>query len=81
MTENMDKRKEMENSEAKTELANRIAGQSRRVASTYQHIEDSVIRAVRWFSSLIDRSLFNRRYSKFVSLILAILMYAVVKCA
>ena len=34
MTENMDKRKEMENSEAKTELANRIAGQSRRVAST-----------------------------------------------
>jgi len=78
MTENMDKRKEMENSEAKTELANKIAGQSRRVASTYQHIEDSVIRAIRWFSSLIDRSLFNRRYSKFVSLILAILMYAVV---
>ena len=78
MSENMDKRKEMENAEAKTELANRIAGQSRRVASTYQHIEDSVIRAIRWFSSLIDRSLFNRRYSKFVSLILAILMYAVV---
>ncbi|MBO7703971.1 MAG: hypothetical protein J6S26_05975 [Solobacterium sp.] len=76
--QNTDQRTENENAEAKTELANRIAGQSRRVASTYQHIENSGLRAVRWFSSFIDKTLFNRRYSKVVALVLAIMMYAVV---
>lgn len=78
MSENKDKRNVSEDSRTKTELANRIAGQSRRVASTYQHIEDGVLRAVRWFSSFIDRTLFNGKYTKFVSLILAIMLYAVV---
>ena len=78
MSENKDKRHVSEDSRTKTELANRIAGQSRRVASTYQHIEDGVLRAVRWFSSFIDRTLFNGKYTKFVSLILAIMLYAVV---
>lgn len=79
MSENQDKRMDAnESAEAKTELANRIAGQSRRVASTYQHIEDNFFRMVRWFSTLIDKTLFNRRYTKFVSLVLAVLMYAVV---
>ena len=78
MSENRDMRDNYEDSESKTELANRIAGQSRRVASTYQHIEDGVLRAVRWFSSFIDKTLFNGRYTKLVSLILAVLLYAVV---
>ena len=78
MSENRDRRTENEEQVSKTELANRIAGQSKRVANTYQNIGDNLVRIVRWFSSFIDKTLFSRKYSKFVSLILAILMYAVV---
>jgi len=78
MSENRDRRSENKEQENKTELANRIAGQSKRVASSYQHISDNAVRIIRWFSSFIDKTLFNRRYSKFVSLILAVMMYAVV---
>lgn len=62
----------------KTELATNIASRSQRVASTYQSLEDSVLRIFRWFSSLIDRTLFNRRHTKKVSLAIAILLYFVV---
>ncbi len=62
----------------KTELANRIAHQSRKVATTYQHLEDGLLRVIRWFSSFIDHTLFNRRYTKVVALILAVLMYFMV---
>ena len=78
MSENRDRRSDNQEQANKTELANRIAGQSKRVANTYQHIGDNVVRIIRWFSSFIDKTLFSRRYSKFVSLILAVLMYAVV---
>lgn len=78
MSENKDRRFDNQEQESKTELANRIAGQSKRVANTYQHIGDNAVRIIRWFSSFIDKTLFNRRYSKFVSLILAVMMYAVV---
>ncbi|MDO5109471.1 MAG: CdaR family protein [Erysipelotrichaceae bacterium] len=67
-----------EGSENKTELANRIAEQSRRMANTYQHIEDGFLRIIRWFSTFIDRILFNRKNGKMVALVLAILMYVVV---
>lgn len=62
----------------KTAQANRIAGQSKKVANTYQHIEDGILRIVRWFSTLLDKTLFSRKYSKLVSLLLAIAMYLVV---
>lgn len=62
----------------KTELANRIAKQSKKVASTYQHIEDAIVRLVRWFSAFIDKTLFNTKYTQFVALILALLIYGVV---
>ena len=78
MSENKDRRFDNQEQASKTELANRIAGQSKRVANTYQHIGDNAVRIIRWFSSFIDKTLFNRRYSKFVSLILAVMMYAVV---
>ncbi len=78
MSENRDRRSENKEQANKTELANRIAGQSKRVASSYRHISDNAVRIIRWFSSFIDKTLFNRRYSKFVSLILAVMMYAVV---
>ena len=67
-----------EGSENKTELANRIAEQSRRMANTYQHIEDGFLRIIRWFSTFIDRILFNRKNGKMVALVLAVLMYVVV---
>ncbi|MBO5554409.1 MAG: hypothetical protein J5941_02670 [Solobacterium sp.] len=78
MSENKDRRFDNQEQASKTELANRFAGQSKRVANTYQHIGDNAVRIIRWFSSFIDKTLFNRRYSKFVSLILAVMMYAVV---
>lgn len=69
---------QQEQEETKTELAYRIAEQSRKVANTYQHIEDSILRVFRWFSTFIDRVVFNRKYAKLVALVLAVLMYAVV---
>lgn len=62
----------------KIELANKIANQSKKVANTYQHIEDLLLRIIRWFSTFIDKTLFNAKYTKLVSLILAILMYTMV---
>ncbi|MBQ6221388.1 MAG: hypothetical protein IJJ44_02090 [Solobacterium sp.] len=63
----------------KTQLANQIASQSQKVAnSTYQHIEDTLIRLIRWFSAAIDKTLFNRRLTKVVSLALAVGLYLVV---
>ncbi len=79
MAENKDVRQEENNVDNnKTELANRIANQSQKVARTYEHIEENALRMVRWFSSFIDKTLFNRKYAKVVSLILAILLYILV---
>ncbi len=61
--------------ENKTELANRIAEQSKRVASTYQMVEDWMLRIIRWFSSILDKFLFNNKHPVFVSLFLAVLFY------
>ena len=60
--------------EDKLELAKAIASQSQRVARTYENIENTVIRIIRWFSTAFDKVLFNR-FSKSVALVLAILMY------
>ncbi|MCR5228856.1 MAG: hypothetical protein K6D03_01895 [Solobacterium sp.] len=79
MAENKDVRQEENNvDDSKTELANRIANQSKKVARTYEHIEENALRMVRWFSSFIDRTLFNSKYAKIVSLVLAVLLYVLV---
>lgn len=62
----------------KTELANRIASQSRRMDRTYQTVSNGLIRIFRWFSTLLDKTLFNPRYTRLVSLILAIVLYLIV---
>lgn len=62
----------------KTELANRIASQSRRMDRTYQRFSGGMIRILRWFSALLDKTLFNPHYTRFVSLILAIILYLIV---
>ena len=78
MSENRKKKTRETADNGKTELANRIASQSRKVANTYQHIGDNLVRIFRWFSGFIDKTLFNRKYTKLVSLVLAVMMYAIV---
>ncbi|MBQ6355542.1 MAG: hypothetical protein IJI33_00275 [Solobacterium sp.] len=78
MSENKKKRTRETADNGKTELANRIASQSRKVANTYQHIGDNLVRTFRWFSGFIDKTLFNRKYTRVVALVLAVMMYAIV---
>lgn len=66
------------NLENKTERANRIAEQSKKVKRTYKKMEDFLFRVLRAFSTFLDKVLFNEKYSKVVSLVLAFLLYAIV---
>lgn len=66
------------NLENKTERANRIAEQSKKVKRTYEKMEDFLFRVLRAFSTFLDKVLFNEKYSKVVSLALAALLYAIV---
>lgn len=66
------------NLENKTERANRIAEQSKKVKRTYEKMEDFLFRVLRAFSTFLDKVLFNEKYSKVVSLVLAVLLYAIV---
>lgn len=66
------------NLENKTESANRIAEQSKKVKRTYEKMEDFLFRVLRAFSTFLDKVLFNEKYSKVVSLVLAVLLYAIV---
>src|SRR5690554_2581076 len=69
---------EIKNSEEKTELAKQIASRSKKVAKTYANIETSIMRVIRWMSSVVDKFMFNNRYGKIVSLVLALLLYATI---
>lgn len=66
------------NLENKTERANRIAEQSKKVKRTYEKMGDFLFRVLRAFSTFLDKVLFNEKYSKVVSLVLAVLLYAIV---
>ena len=59
-------KKPQEFNRQKIELANKIANQSQKVANTYQHVEDILLRIIRWFSTFIDKTLFNTKYTKLV---------------
>ena len=65
-------------SDYKLELANSIAKNSKKVVTTYAHIENSVIYFFRWISSVIDKFLFNAKFGKYTSLLLAIVLYIAV---
>lgn len=73
ITQEMDKKVE-----AKTELANRIAEQSKRVQKTYERFEGSLLKIARGISSFIDRILFNKKHEKLIALLLAMGLYFVV---
>lgn len=70
--------KQRRESDVKTEFANRIADQSRKMARSYERLENILMAVLRAFSAFFDRVLFNRRYSKAVALVLAVLMYMTV---
>lgn len=75
MTNMNDNKRNDKNPDSKLELANKIANQSKKVANTYAHFEDTLFRIVRSFSTWIDNVLFNQRFSLLVSLGLAVLLY------
>lgn len=62
----------------KIEIAKRLAKQSKRISSTYDRFIQRIIRLIHMASSGIDKLLFNARYAKMVSLLLAVLLYIVV---
>ncbi|MFI3283551.1 MAG: CdaR family protein [Erysipelotrichaceae bacterium] len=59
----------------KLELANRIAKQTKKVSKTYETMENGLFKFVRFISTLIDRILFNPKYTIIVSLGLSILLF------
>ena len=71
-------RRPFEPKEDKLELAKRIAEQSQKVFKTYNSIEFVFMRIVRFFSSWIDRLLFNPKNSKLVSFALAAILYVAI---
>lgn len=76
MNKNQNKKKKEQ--EAKTELAQKIANQSQKVATGYARMEENFLRIFRSFSAFFDKILFNKKYSKLTALILALFMFATV---
>lgn len=66
------------NEETKTEQANKIAEKNKREVHTYEKLENIIYKTLRTFSTILDKVLFNTKYAKVVSLVLAILLYGVV---
>ena len=77
MTEKKNDFLDEKESRSKTELANRIAEQSQKVANTYRNMESGLFRIFHWFSGFFDKIIFNQKYSKIVALVLAVILYAV----
>lgn len=77
MSESNNKKNQKE-IQKKTELARKIAQQSHKVATSYELLEEALLKCVRGISSFFDKVLFNKKYSKLTSLILALLMFLVV---
>jgi YbbR domain-containing protein len=73
----MDKRKDQINSK-KVEQAKRIASQSRKIASSFENMEAGFFRFFRSFSTLLDHLLFGTKHAGIVSLIIAVMLFAIV---
>ena len=74
-------RNQQKDSNEKLELAKKIASQRKKVTQTYEAMESSVIRVLRWVSSWVDHLLFNQKYTKVVSVFLAFVLYMTVTYA
>ena len=69
------KQKKNRTSASKTEQANKIGKQSIKMAQSYEKMEMMLARIIRFFSTFLDKVLFNNGHSKLVALLLAVLMY------
>jgi len=59
----------------KEELAKQIANKSNDVKTVYESLEEDIFRAFRWFSSLIDKLFYSKKYASLFALVLACLAY------
>lgn len=64
--------------DSKVEIAKKIADQSKRVTNAYGNVEEGFFRVFRWFSGLVDKIIFTKKYLPFVSLLLAVFLYITV---
>lgn len=64
--------------DAKVELAKKVAEKSKKVANSYQYLETGALKFFHGISLLIDKFIFNKKFSKIVALIIAILLYTIV---
>lgn len=67
--------------EKKVELAKAIAAQSEKITRSYMNFGNYFAKGFRWFSNWFDRLLFNRRFTKEIALLLAVLLYVSVNSA
>ena len=65
----MAKRANRQDHDSKVEIAKKIADQSKRVTNAYGNMEQGVFRIFRWFSGLVDKIIFTKRYLPIVSLL------------
>ena len=66
------------NSKDKLELAEKIASQTRKVTKKYEDVESMILHIIRWFSTAIDKFLFNPKLGGAISLVLAMMIFAMV---
>lgn len=68
-------KKNIGTSASKTEKANQIGRQSKKMTKSYEKLELMISRIMKFFSSFLDKVVFNNRHSKTVALVLAVIMY------
>ena len=66
------------NSKDKLELAEKIASQTRKVTKKYEDVESMILHLIRWFSTAIDKFLFNPKMGGAISLVLALMIFGMV---
>ena len=67
-----------QNSRQKTELAQRIAENSQRMVNTYASFENTIILIFRRITGLLNKLIFDTKFSKISSLIIAVIIYIAV---
>ena len=67
-----------QNSRQKTELAQRIAENSQRMVNTYASFENTIILLFRRITGLLNKLIFDSKFSKISSLIIAVIIYVAV---
>ncbi len=69
------KKNTQKDSREKLELAQRIADNSQRVVRTYASVENTIITFLRRIFGLLNKVVFDSKFSKFAALIIAIVIY------